>query len=462
MAQKDRLSQTSFWIFSILSFLLSLNMYFQLGWTILEQIFFSSATVGLEFWKISAILKANYFNKINEKWKAFRKYLLYVILALMSIFAGYGYSLTATEHKKASTETAKTSTETEYNSIQDDINRYTKSIDSKEKNIASNNTTILNNTNQINSLPQEGYNNTKISLKNQNDLLIRENAQLRREITDLETKIENKKNDQKVLNLSLSKEEQVETKARNMYDIIADATPLKETGDDVRYFTLIILSILIELGVYSNADSLHYGEEEQKKKKKPIESKKKFSFKFPKIKLPSFKKKAAVIAAPYSIEQEADIELEPEFEEPNQELIDLFKEEPKVEEPKIKEPIIEVKPVEVQPAIEQVVQAFESIPVEKPKVVKSDSSKLEFKIKKDKNLLKKFVNFLFQFYEESGGVFFIDKKELSAKTGLSMDKINYYYDELKELRAINYTEEADAWAPILEKNVILKLIEENY
>ncbi len=419
--QEKDLTKISFLIFSILSFMLSVNMYYQLGSNFFEKGFFVIATIGLEFWKITSIIAANKFYTQKEHFKAIKKYLIYTVLAFLSVFAGYGYSLTATEHQKSIISGAKDIVDTKSNSIKDDIERYTKSINSNLSLIETNQKTIENNSLEISRLPETGYNPTKISLKNQSDKLIKENENLRNENKELEIKIEEKRKEQNLVIEQKAEEKNAIAQSRNMYDIIADATPAKnDTGNDIRYITLIIIAIMIEIGVLSNSSA--YNNENKKQKKQEPQKNKLFSFFAKNKKNPKKQEK----------EPEVIQEKEPE--------------------------VIQEKEPEASPTPKEFgVQDFQTIQIEKPK---QDTSKIEFKIKKDKNIFKKFVNLIFIYFEETGGAFFLEKKELSKRTGIPIEKINHFYNELKDLKVITYQEDADVWIPVVEKEKILKMIDE--
>jgi len=460
MFKNDPLSKVSFWIFSILSFLISLNMYIQLGSNIIEKIFFCFVTTGLEIWKISAVLKAGDYWFLKERFKAIKKYIVYYVLAFLSIFAGYGYSLTATEHKATQDSSISSSVNEEIDSLKNTIKRHETSISSNFKIIEANIISIDKNNIEISKLPETGYNNTKLSFKNQNDKLAKDNENLRISNEDLSDKIEELNSKINTLNEEKKSTVAVIANTRNMYSIIADATPFKETGNDVRYFTLIIMAIMIEIGIFSNSTTFHKEEvpviiEEEK----PI---------IPKKKKRSKRKPKLV--------ENLVVENPVENKEPEVITPTIIEEPALVEEVITKEPVIEklveVKPVEVILIEKPIEKVAEVKPIEKPievkpvkkEIKKVDSSKTEFEIrvKKDKILFKKIVSLMFYYLEEAGGKFFINKNDFSLKTGISMEKINHSYDELRDMKLITYDEGSNVWIPSYNKEYTLAKIEENY
>lgn len=421
----------SFILFSVLSFFISLSMYIQLGANNLEKLFFVCITIGIELWKINSVLKIeknktelidNQSNdwkiKVKQLWKKSKAYFIYFVLAFLSIFAGYGYSLTATEHKLNQTINVTESIDSEIESINKEILRLEDTLLLNKVQIQTNLVTIEKNEVEISRLPDIGYNPTKLKLQDINKNLREDNKELVAKNEEIGLLIENKNKEIREINKQKESQVVIETSARSMFAIIADASPIETTEKQVRYLMLILLAIVIEVGIYSNSSSFSFEKKEEIPKKKIVKKK---------------QKQEDSSQAENSLLEQPELPIEENF----------LSEQP-------------VLPIE-EPVEENFlgVQDFNTVKIPKQEV----SNKVEIKIKRDKTLFKKFVKSLFEQMDLENSEFFIDKKELSSKIGVSIERVNDFYDELKDMKAISYVESADVWIPNFEMEKILKLID---
>ena len=99
------LKYTAFAIFTVVSFLLSLNMFQQLSNEFVEKVILTAITVALEGFKIFCLVRGNTLLKLKLKKAARRSYALYGTLALLAILAAYGTTRTIIERSAVTAST---------------------------------------------------------------------------------------------------------------------------------------------------------------------------------------------------------------------------------------------------------------------------------------------------------------------------------------------------------------------
>ena len=257
----------TFWILAILSGFLSVNMFFQLGTTPLEKAVFVLVTVALEGLKIFTIINANINWDSGKRLRGATRYFAYVFIAIISVVASLGYTLTTINRINAA---AKVSSNAALIQSYDDQVVYYKGLKK------ANEDTITANTKALRTLGDE-YNKTLPTLIEQKDKdkLTAAYFATKKKIEDANATLQAKNDDY------FTKQLDNETKSRDarlkdtesatyqktsdsMFKLIGDRIGMTEQA--TMFLILIVISINIEVGIVFTAP--HPTLDKKKKKRK--------------------------------------------------------------------------------------------------------------------------------------------------------------------------------------------------
>jgi hypothetical protein len=238
----------SFVIFTAMTVLLTANLFFNMVATPWEKGIMMVIAIALELTKVFSLVRASYLYHVGKFWKAFRSYVFYGLLAALSIFSSYGYTITTIENANI-TKTAETNT-LEISIVQQQIDTLNFQIETEKKQLA-----ILADKDEKGN--QSKINDLNLSILNQTKRLGPLNEQL----------------------LALTKSDAKENViiAKETFSLIANKIGWKEK--DLMFLVLIIVSLLIELGIITTSplikldehqvDSGHYQTENKIDEEKP-------------------------------------------------------------------------------------------------------------------------------------------------------------------------------------------------
>lgn len=236
------LKYTAFAIFSIVSFLLSLNMFRQLSSEPFEQLLLTCVTVALEGFKIFVLIRANTLFRLKFKKPARRSYLMYAILAMMSILAAYGTTRTIIERSAATEST----------------NEYVLKIADKQAEITALEKATATLTNDIETLKArqaklpDDFSGEFNTLQNG----INKDAS---KIADNDNAKSIKNNELTALKLLSSKQSNITRSSVGMFPLMASDFHIPVNF--LTLFILLLISILIELGIISTSPTIKVDKE---------------------------------------------------------------------------------------------------------------------------------------------------------------------------------------------------------
>lgn len=496
----------TFIILAVLSGFLSVNMFFQLGTTPLEKGVFVLVTIALEGLKIFTIINANVNWDEGKKVKGLTRYIAYAFIAIISIVASLGYTLTTINRVN---ESAKVSSNSALISSYEDQANYYKGLKK------ANEDTIAANVEALKTLLTE-YNKTLPTLAEQKDKdkLTAAYFANKKKLEDANTALQVKNNDY------FQKQIDNETKARDLKQKDVESTTFQQTSDSMfkligdrigmteqstMFLILIIISIDIEVGIIFTAPHPTL----DIKKKKKTKSK---------------KDKVTRASKPEIEDEDDDEEDEDEDEEEDNSQIQPEKEEIKpnissdalkimdhsiknlrdgiVSDP-IKIPPVPMAPEHIEPStvphtepqktvtiapiIQKTVPVQEiptsSVPAkiaiaeekkqvpiveEKEPIVEKKEDESAF-LKKQEPTLKRVLNdedkeklilniekVLDEVKNQSGKKFSIES--LSMKTGISLEEIKKMFQYLSNLNLLNFDDTTKTWRFKLNRDEILNYL----
>ena len=493
----------TFVILAVLSGFLSVNMFFQLGTTPLEKGVFVLVTIALEGLKIFTIINANINWDEGKKIKGLTRYIAYAFIAIISIVASLGYTLTTINRVN---ESAKVSSNSAIiTSYEDQAKYYAGLKKSNEDSITANNKALQ-------TLLSE-YNRTLPTLTDQKekDKLTATYFANKKKLEDANSGLQAKNDDY------FQKQTEYETRARELRQKDVESAAFGKTSDSMfkligdrigmseqttMFLILIIISIDIEVGIIFTAP---HPTLDVKKKKKKSKSK---------------KGKLESAADPVQKLDEDDDEDDDEEEEDEEEDDEIKTNDAHVEQESISketlktldhsmenmkkgivsepvnldpeiqkkipehiEPPVELRPVEQPKPVVPVQKADSSIevnnvlpeaakpiPIEekKPPVVEKKDDDISF-LRKQEPTLKRVLNdedkeklilniekVIDEIKNQGGKKFSIEA--LSLKTGISLEEIKKMFQYLSNLSLLNFDDATKTWRFKINRDEILNYL----
>lgn len=499
----------TFIILAVLSGFLSVNMFFQLGTTPLEKGVFVLVTIALEGLKIFTIINANVNWDEGKKVKGLTRYIAYAFIAIISIVASLGYTLTTINRVN---ESAKVSSNSALISSYEDQANYYKGLKK------ANEDTIAANVEALKTLLTE-YNKTLPTLVEQKDKdkLTAAYFANKKKLEDANTALQVKNNDY------FQKQIDNETKARDLKQKDVESTTFQQTSDSMfkligdrigmteqstMFLILIIISIDIEVGIIFTAPHPTLDVKKKKKTKskkdkvtrasKPEiededddeedddydedydDKKQDLEREIPQATLDVIEHsmenlKKGIVSEPIDLSTRSLSPKAPEHIEPSVPWprIPTVKENPPVAErpasiaEKKPEPIIE------KPLPQKTVDPILENPVPQPErklepIVEKKEDESAF-LKKQEPTLKRVLNdedkeklilniekVLDEVKNQSGKKFSIES--LSMKTGISLEEIKKMFQYLSNLNLLNFDDTTKTWRFKLNRDEILNYL----
>lgn len=289
------LKYIAFICFSVVSLLLSLNMFYQLSDTTLERQILIAVAISIEFLKIYELVRANTLYYMRKKFLAFKAYMLYGVLAILSVSASYGFTLSVVQRSVQKVEITSTSVsldakleekarlDADLKRLDTEIADYTARIATADReasdwnaklaaaiaqNMDASSTQYKAIVTQVN---RADANRTSISRAATSAIatLTASRTKTNDKLTAITAEIG-------ALSVTRNTEEQAVTSSVTMFALMAEALkPLFKgiTEVSLRLYLLLIISILVEAGIISTSPSLVITEKHLKHFVRDFESK---------------------------------------------------------------------------------------------------------------------------------------------------------------------------------------------
>lgn len=236
------LKYLAFISFTLISMFLSINMFMRLSPARLEQVVLVTIGGTFELFKVFSIVRGNTLWRLKLKKQAIRSWGMYAILALMSVLASYGFTLTVINRSIQVNSISTTQ-------LQIDSNLTAQK--NYEDSIATLETSILTNQTRLASLPVDYV----TAAKTLNETI----SKLQLSITDLQAKLEALRAEEVSLKTQALEIARVETTTSSMFKLIAEGLKwvlpnISETS--LMLGLLLLISVLVEIGIISTSPAI--------------------------------------------------------------------------------------------------------------------------------------------------------------------------------------------------------------
>ncbi len=228
--------------FSVVSILLSVNMFYRLSSQPLEQAVLVAVAITFEFFKIFSIVRGNTLWRLKLKFQATRAYSLYTILALVSIMASYGFTLTVINRGIEAQSVSAVSIQIE--ASQKAQKSYQATLDSYAE-------LIRTNTDRLKTLPPDFV----TAAKSLTDSI----AKIQAQSAALQAQLTNEQAHEAELRIQSASAAAAATSSVSMFKLMASGLIWlfpKVTESSLMLTLLLIISVLIEIGIISSSPSI--------------------------------------------------------------------------------------------------------------------------------------------------------------------------------------------------------------
>ncbi len=228
--------------FSVVSILLSVNMFYRLSSQPLEQTVLVAVAITFEFFKIFSIVRGNTLWRLKLKSQAVRAYSLYTVLALVSIMASYGFTLTVINRGIEAQSVSAVAIQIE--ASQKAQKSYQATLDSYA-------TLIQTNTDRLKTLPPD----FTTAAKSLSDSI----AKIQAQSVTLQAQLTNEQAHEAELRIQAAESAAAQTTSVSMFKLMASGLVWlipSLTESSLMLGLLLVISVLIEVGIISSSPSI--------------------------------------------------------------------------------------------------------------------------------------------------------------------------------------------------------------